>query len=412
MMILLHPNKKKSPCRIIWLLSSFHRWVHQSWSRCTGGSQMTPHLSGFFWLVQQMTPHRYRDCWGGPTNDTGPDRVWDRFLSLKTSRVDRSTLFSPRWMSGMSQIGNFPPPKKDSEKERWTGATEPGNHKDTEDTTMIVQIEEVIRAIRVLSFVTKWSPVDTLNSHGHGYQVSLRCSSSEEYGTCGMKQETNIAQKPHKIAQQPRKIRRHPPTRLLWRRRRKTILLKKKCKSVNGWWNQRELEHMLPVSMMIRTVRNSHRTTGTSLIIVVRLYIFKTVVLLCSILTQMFQLHRKVRRTRWIILTWDLWPGYHWLCEFGDTGNDTSCEKEFNLSHHTWEDYWEDYRVTRFYKRDCVLVIQRWLNRVEEDVSGLTFQEWTPDVDTSRSPVTMMVNSSELRGTDFKLKEVLPPHLS
>ena len=26
-------------------------------------------------------------------------------------------------------------------------------------------------------------------------------------------------------------------------------------------------------------------------------------------------------------------PGHHWLCEFGDAGNDTSCEKEFNLSH-------------------------------------------------------------------------------
>ena len=26
-------------------------------------------------------------------------------------------------------------------------------------------------------------------------------------------------------------------------------------------------------------------------------------------------------------------------------------------------------------------------NRVQEDVSGLTFQEWTPDVDTSRTHV-------------------------
>jgi hypothetical protein len=34
-------------------------------------------------------------------------------------------------------------------------------------------------------------------------------------------------------------------------------------------------------------------------------------------------------------------PGHHWLCEFGPAGNGTSCEKdsEFNLSHHTWEDY-------------------------------------------------------------------------
>jgi hypothetical protein len=43
------------------------------------------------------------------------------------------------------------------------------------------------------------------------------------------------------------------------------------------------------------------------------------------------------------------------MCEFGDTGNDTSCEKQFNL---------------------------------EEDESGLTFQEWTPDVDTSQFTTT------------------------
>ena len=44
-------------------------------------------------------------------------------------------------------------------------------------------------------------------------------------------------------------------------------------------------------------------------------------------------------------------------------------------------------------------------------MSGLTFQEWTPDVDTSRSPVAMVINSSELRAAGFKLKEVLPPSL-
>ncbi len=62
---------------------------------------------------------------------------------------------------------------------------------------------------------------------------------------------------------------------------------------------------------------------------------------------------------------------------------------------------------TRFYNKDSALVIKRWLNRVEEDESGLTFQEWTPDVDTSRTPVPMLINSIELRATGFKLKEVL-----
>ena len=44
-------------------------------------------------------------------------------------------------------------------------------------------------------------------------------------------------------------------------------------------------------------------------------------------------------------------------------------------------------------------------------MSGLTFQEWTLDVDTSRPPVTMVINSNELRVTGFKLKEVLSPTL-
>ena len=81
--------------------------------------------------------------------------------------------------------------------------------------------------------------------------------------------------------------------------------------------------------------------------------------------------------------------------------------KQFNLENHKWEDY----RGTRFYNKDRVLVIKRWLNRVEEDASGLTFQEWTPDVETSRPPVAMLINSSELRAAGFKLKEVLSPTL-
>ena len=79
-------------------------------------------------------------------------------------------------------------------------------------------------------------------------------------------------------------------------------------------------------------------------------------------------------------------PGHHCVSLVG-----TRCEKQFNLSHHTWEDY----RGTRFCKQDRNIVIKRRLNRVEEDASGLTFQEWTPDIDTSWSPVTMIVNLSE-----------------
>ncbi len=41
-------------------------------------------------------------------------------------------------------------------------------------------------------------------------------------------------------------------------------------------------------------------------------------------------------------------------CEFGDAGNDTSCERQFNLDHRKCEDY----RGTRFYNKDSALVIK------------------------------------------------------
>ena len=50
---------------------------------------------------------------------------------------------------------------------------------------------------------------------------------------------------------------------------------------------------------------------------------------------------------------------------------------------------------------------------MDEDASGLTFEEWDPsaDTDTSEAPVAMIVNSSELRATGFDLREVIPLQL-
>jgi len=56
---------------------------------------------------------------------------------------------------------------------------------------------------------------------------------------------------------------------------------------------------------------------------------------------------------------------------------------------------------------------KRWLNRVEEDASGLTFEEWSPtqNADASQPLVAMLINSSELRAAGFTLREVIPPAL-
>jgi hypothetical protein len=76
-----------------------------------------------------------------------------------------------------------------------------------------------------------------------------------------------------------------------------------------------------------------------------------------------------------------------------------SCvEKEFILVPRKCEEY----KGRCFYNGDYDLVVDVWFHRVDEDASGLTFEEWDPssDIDTSVTPVTMIVNSSEVHATD------------
>jgi hypothetical protein len=105
------------------------------------------------------------------------------------------------------------------------------------------------------------------------------------------------------------------------------------------------------------------------------------------------------------VQTRDLWspeeerqvcPGHFWLLKFGKVPGTNSCvEKKFKL-------------VTR-----KSLVVDVWIHRVDEDASGLTFEEWDPSADTdpSEAPVTVIVNSSELYAAGFDLREVIPLQL-
>ena len=83
--------------------------------------------------------------------------------------------------------------------------------------------------------------------------------------------------------------------------------MNKKCKDCKNCYKPRELEHILHQEIPMRSVITSHRTTGTLLIIVVRLHAFKTAAPFLSALANMFQLRRKARRVR--ILDWGLWDG-------------------------------------------------------------------------------------------------------
>jgi hypothetical protein len=58
----------------------------------------------------------------------------------------------------------------------------------------------------------------------------------------------------------------------------------------------------------------------------------------------------------------------------------TCVEKKFELQNHKCK--WEEYKDTRYSEGDSVLVVELWLHRVVDDLSGLTFQECDPSVGT------------------------------
>jgi hypothetical protein len=103
-------------------------------------------------------------------------------------------------------------------------------------------------------------------------------------------------------------------------------------------------------------------------------------------------------------------PGHFWICKMGSVPGSMSCvDKKFELQVRKWEEY----KGTRYSDGDIALIVELWLHRVADDLSGLTFQEWDPSAgpDDTSAPVAMLVNSSELRVADFHLTEVSPLQL-
>ena len=64
-------------------------------------------------------------------------------------------------------------------------------------------------------------------------------------------------------------------------------------------------------------------------------------------------------------------PGYNWLQKFGKVGGRMRCVEEFMWDPRKFEEY----KGRRFYNGDYTLVVDVWLHRVDEDDSGLTFEE-------------------------------------
>jgi hypothetical protein len=67
-----------------------------------------------------------------------------------------------------------------------------GTCEGTDDTTTLVQIEEAKYAICKLPFVTALTPVRAVGDKGPGWQVSLSCSSCQEYSNCPKNQDPAV----------------------------------------------------------------------------------------------------------------------------------------------------------------------------------------------------------------------------
>jgi hypothetical protein len=66
-------------------------------------------------------------------------------------------------------------------------------------------------------------------------------------------------------------------------------------------------------------------------------------------------------------------PGHFWICNLGTfPGTMTCVERKFELQGRKCK--WDQYKGTRYSDGDSALVVELWLYRVVDDLSGLTFQ--------------------------------------
>jgi hypothetical protein len=77
----------------------------------------------------------------------------------------------------------------------------------------------------------------------------------------------------------------------------------------------------------------------------------------------------------------------------------TCVERKFELQARNCK--WEENKGTRYSDGDSALVVELWLHRVADDLSGLTFQEWDPSAgtDDTSAPVGILFNSSDTTRT-------------
>ena len=287
---------------------------------------------------------------------------------------------------------------------------------DIQDTTMLAQIEEAKCAIQKLSYVTKLSHVRAVNGMGPGWQASLSCYGCQEYGSCPKKQEPAVRlSRVHttELACLQELLKRLQDRHVQCA---EAVAKKGAADAASVAAVSPDAPNVLQAMMQLRQAK-SRAEAANKLALEAekeRDAAEKAV--------EELKRHLHPKRTHTQddagdahemlaeVDNWDLRDHRQQATRVQNHRNVQVGSRDNQQKPRTGKD---GFKGTRYSDGDSALVVDLWLHRVADDLSGLTFQEWDPSAgsDDTSAPVAMLVNSSELRATDFPLAEVRPLHL-
>ena len=218
-----------------------------------------------------------------------------------------------------------------------------------DDPILRVQMEHEMRAIEELVFVTKLSFVPAHKDKAEGFRATLSCALCRWYDSCGKGQEQAV------------QLSRERTTLLACLQQ-----LRKRLQDRHGFRCAQAVAKKAAADAQAPAAVHTPSVLEAMMLLQFTVLPFQGIE------------QRKKRVAEWVAKAlpsvkpgvwgcvqartqWSteedahMRPGHHWLCEFGDAGNGTSCERQFNLDHRKCEDY----RGTRFYNKDSALVIKR-----------------------------------------------------
>jgi len=216
-----------------------------------------------------------------------------------------------------------------------------------DDPTLRVQMQHEMRAIEELVFVTKLSFVPAHKDKAQGFRATLSCALCRWYDSCGKGQEqaVQLSRERTTLLACLQELRKRLQDRHGFRCA-EAVAKKAAADAVSDATVNPDAPNVLDAMVQLEQARTRAKAANKLALDAEKaLPLVKPGVWGCVQARAQWSTEEDAHMR----------PGHHWLCEFGDAGNGTSCERQFNLGHRQCEDY----RGTRFYNKDSALVIKR-----------------------------------------------------